>query len=770
MTDLTKDSKYSFRFKNQTQALSNMIDTFMSTNNMVNDFTEGSISRSLFESVSIELEQLYYLTLENMYNAIDTSVTDAFGFTTKEATYAFGDLTISFSNTLTSDVYIPQGARFYSSLDNYNQVYHTIQPYRIPKGNNSYTITVYCTEKGTVGNIPSGIIDSSLDFTSINSVTNLQAFMTGTDAESSEDSKERFRKMIASLAHGTRNSLQYAALSVEGVDSCYIYEDNYGEVIVYVCDANGNLSDELKEKVSEAVSIYKPAGVRVLIRPIYKSYVNVSIGVQVGSSLLHDTSFLNIIKNNIENYLNNYSIGEYLHTSDIVQKVMDIEDLGIVDCDVTTYISTNEGLSTDDYISDNSPVLLGSTEVSQNQLVDPDIYQNATYGMIGLPSYTLDEISSPSWESALSANYVLNAGFHKDTSEGWDTFLGGHDLANISDNPMYGNSKSLCLNIEDNGRNSYRYVETNRVSATSGTFVSARAQLRASNLEDNGAMVLMFYSNYDEQKDLVPVPVRPKGASYNLLQGTSPTEKKINSKDNYGYWNTIKGNGSNDYTFAELGLESGGTYTYSIYVNNAPCVSYADVVLIDNEQHKNLEFKSKVVDLGYSGYLSVTFTIPSGFNANSISLCVKSQQDLGKNPNIPYMRLYNEKLEAGDTRTAWYLSSSEVSGKPQYYYNGTSITGTSDTWVASTIEGVCVPQDMQEVSIRFYVESFGIMYIAQPQLNLASTLAPFRINMEDNTPQYQTPYTDFYELTSGKYITAPNEILRANNVNVYFID
>ena len=61
------------------------------------------------------------------------------------------------------------------------------------------------------------------------------------------------------------------------------------------------------------------------------------------------------------------------------------------------------------------------------------------------------------------------------------------------------------------------------------------------------------------------------------------------------------------------------------------------------------------------------------------------------------------------------------------------------------------------------------MYIAQPQVNKSKTIAPFRVSKLDLTPKYEIPYTDFYPLDTDKYITAPNEILRCNNINISFI-
>ena len=886
---LTTTPDFSFRIKNENQVLSDMIDTFMSTNLMINDFTEGSITRSLLESVSIEMEQLYYLTIENMNKAIETSVEDAFGFTNQEATYAYGNIIIGFRNPLANDMYIPKGTLFFSSNKNYSQQYRTQVPYTIRRGTLNAEIEVYCTEKGTVGNVPSGTIDSSLDINGYLLITQNEAFNTGKDKETYEDSKERFRKMIASLAHGTRNSIEYAVESIPEVASCYLYEDNFGEVIVYVCDANGNLPDDLLQKVCDVVELYKVAGVRYIVRPVHKSWVNLNIEVSVDSTLLNTNSFLVYIKDNIEKYINNFKIGQYLFKNDIIQHVMDIDDIGITDCDVGIQISTDEQLANDSYISDSSPSFVGNTEVTQNQLIDPNIYQKDLYGMIGLPDYHIDSNDTPTWESVLVDNLVLNSGFHKDFDDSWDTYLGGHDVANISDDNMYGNSNSLCMNIEDNGRNTYRYVETNKIPVESGDIYSVRCDLKALGLQDNGFMLPILFSNYDTQKDIKPIPMKPKDANYNILTGTSDIEELcitnyegqtiydsnnyalekgyidsngfhsngtdvatdfikidpntyysvslsggfpstgvtrvcfynenkeclttafeksnldstvtidpnispsdamymrvcryatsnnnitnfrivINNADKYGYWNTTVLSDTNRFMLTEPQLQNGANYTYSINVNNLPCDSLLSVILQHNDGFKQTTFTSPVYQKGYNGTMKVSFTVPQDFGVvDSITLYVKSKDTLGDNPSIPYMRLKDEKLETGNTVTSWYLNKEETINKPLYVYNGVQVTGNSDTWITSNIDGIEIPDGYTTLALRFYVQSFGIMYIAQPQVNKSKTIAPFRVSKLDLTPKYEIPYTDFYPLDTDKYVTAPNEILRCNNINISFI-
>lgn len=885
--DLTTTKDFAFRIKNENQVLSDMIDTFMSTNLMVNDFTEGSITRSLMESVSIEIEQLYYLTIENMTKAIETGVQSAFGFETQDATYAYGNLIIGFKNPLNRDMILPKGTIFYSSDKNYSQQFRTQVPYKIAKGTLNAEIEVYCTEKGTVGNVPSGTIDTSMGVNGYALITQNEAFNTGRDKETYDQSQERFRKMIASLAHGTRNSIEYAINSIPEVDSCYIYEDNYGEVIIYVCDANGNLPDSLRQKVVQMAALYKVAGVRYVVRPVHTSWASLNIEVDVDSTLLTNGQFLKYVKDNIESYVNHFKIGQPLFKNDIIQHVMDIDDLDITDCNVGIQMSTDEQLSTDKYVSDGSPSFVGNTEVNQSQLVDPNIYQKGLYGMIGLPNYKIDDNSVPTWESVIVPNKVLNAGFHKDFTDDWDTNLGGHDIANIDDSVKYGNSNSLALNIEDNGRFVYRYVESNKIPVEANDIYSVRSNIKAVGLQDSGFMLPILFQDYDAQKGMEPIPMKPANANYNLLPGTSSkqtlamtnlygstmfdsnisgldvgyvdeghnptgncdvstpyfpiegntyytikftgqypttgvsrvvwyddnqnaigraevsnldpnTEWKLpvspyNAKyarvcrytqftsnlslyriqvfnsNMYGFYNTTTLSDDNKFTMVEPGLQNGAQYVYSMSTAGLPCSGHLHVRLRHNDGFKDVKFDSKVYPENYVGNMSVNFTVPADFGTvDSITLYFRTENYLDEYSTIPYIRLSDEKLEQGGSVTPWYLTQAESANKPLYIDTGSEVSGTSDEWVVTSAEGIVIPEGYDTLALRWYVESHGIMYIAQPQVNKSKSIAPFRINEDDDTPQYITPYTEYYPLEGSKYTTAPNEIIRCSNVTVSF--
>lgn len=378
----TEDSNEEFQFKDNDTILSDMIDTVMIRNNDVNDFTPGSILRTLLESESLELETLYYLQLENLNHAIDESVLQAFDFDPIDYVHAFGNIIIYFTDTLQKDLYIPQGTRFASSNKAYNQVYSTITAYTAPQGTNAIELVVYCENDnniGSYGNVPKGVIDTTPDMSGIAYLTNPEDILTGQDSESIEDTRIRFRAYIQSLAMGTRQALRYAVMAVPGVTGCAIYEASYGSVTLYVHDANGNLNDDLAEEVAEAVAQYKPAGIQVIIRPIHKTLVNLDVALDVKYVEYETDEYLEYVRQGIVNYLNTFQVEDMMYLNKVTQYVLDNNE-PVRDVKISYEVVPDITMRNDAYAPDDSVATVGNWVVTQKYLKDPDIVTNDTYG------------------------------------------------------------------------------------------------------------------------------------------------------------------------------------------------------------------------------------------------------------------------------------------------------------------------------------------------------------------------------------------------------
>lgn len=392
-----------FAFKKASQIVDSEINQIVVSTDRINDFSTGSITRTMIEAEAIEIEKLYYYTLENLKLAIDDAVTSAFGFTRRTATYAYGNIRVDLNSSLAQDLYIPRGTRFFSTYEAYEQVYRTQVPYRIPKGSRSFELTVYCTVMGTYGNIPNDVINRTDDLGAITNVTNPEAFNTGQDEESPQQMKIRFRQMIQSIAKGTNQSLVYAAESVPNVAGGYLYESTYGTVVLYAHDLNGNLDDNLREQIAKKIVQYRPAGIKVIIHGVHKTMVTMNVVVDVTDENLRQVGMLQTIRRTLSDYVNSLTVGDPLYKADVLQKIMDINDTGIRDAKVEIRVWPDDSLLAEPMVSDDTVINVKSTLVNQPYLRPDDITTNEnTYGMIGLKNTKIKPNGGNNWRDAIA--------------------------------------------------------------------------------------------------------------------------------------------------------------------------------------------------------------------------------------------------------------------------------------------------------------------------------------------------------------------------------
>lgn len=392
-----------FAFKKVNDMVKSQIDYITVHTPYINDFTVGSITRTLIESESIELEKLYYYTLENLQQAIEEGLTSAFGFTRRKAKKAYGKVVINLVSSLSNDIIINRGTKFYSTLPNYEQVYETLSSYTIPKGSMSFTIPVYCTVAGVYGNVPANTINKTTELSGIATVTNPQEFTTGQDSETREQAQIRFREMIQAIAKGTNQSLRYAAMTIPEITGVYEYESTYGTVLLFCHDGNGDLSAQLAQKVADVIEEYRPAGIKVLVLPVHKSYATLNIGVQVGYSALNSDAFLNKISRKVQNYINSFSVGDNLYISDIVQKIMDISDDGIVDAKVKLKVYPDDMVLQYSPFTDDTTINVKGTLVNHPYLNPIDFTSPEHYGVLDykIDRVNFEQTNGNSWKDAI---------------------------------------------------------------------------------------------------------------------------------------------------------------------------------------------------------------------------------------------------------------------------------------------------------------------------------------------------------------------------------
>ena len=99
-------------FKKQADILLDLIDYTSNVTNKITDFNVGSAIRAIYDAISIESENLYMLTLENISEGIEQGLMQSFDFTVREAAFAYGDIAVEFSSPTTVDTLLPKGKSF----------------------------------------------------------------------------------------------------------------------------------------------------------------------------------------------------------------------------------------------------------------------------------------------------------------------------------------------------------------------------------------------------------------------------------------------------------------------------------------------------------------------------------------------------------------------------------------------------------------------------------------------------------------------------------
>lgn len=343
------------QIKNMYDVLSNLIEWTTARTDKITDFNVGSAIRTLYEAVAIQLEEFYFSMKQNIMYAIENSVYEAFGFTLRIAQASSGYVTVTFEEPLPSSMTFPKGTVFCTSSI-YGYIYfESTEEYYAEQGLTSVMIPVQCKTTGTTGNVPLGSITTIATSNAIiKSVANEASFTNGTDEETSAERKKRFQNYIKTLARGTKDAIVYGCLEVEGVTGAWC-DDNYvGYVKIYAHNSDGEMTDDLKQKILANLQDYRAAGIEVEVLPIIKHPVDLDLSVMIGND--YDTEIYNeLLYALVQSRMNEYSVSNNFYMSDIIYTLKSAYE------DVIINIHVNKG--GDAVIADNELVRPGTVLV-----------------------------------------------------------------------------------------------------------------------------------------------------------------------------------------------------------------------------------------------------------------------------------------------------------------------------------------------------------------------------------------------------------------------
>lgn len=340
-----------FQVKDFVSIVASMINWMKSTQSKVTDFNEGSIVRTIVEAPASEIDELYQQMFNGLKEAIPAATYYSFDFDALPALPATGLVRVAIASN-TADVLISAGTTV--SYQNGDVDYTVNQDVTIAAGNTFADVLVTATTAGAAGNVPAGtqftLAPAPAGFVS---ATNLSPWANGTDAETEDDRKVRFRAFVQSLNRGTVAALEYGLKTTsltdasgnvtERVVSASIVEPwkdidpnmPISLVECYIHNGVGSTSSALVNRAREviygyydtngkAVPGWKAAGVKVEVYAATEHDVDV-VGVLTTTPGYDKPTLIAQATEAVYAYIQGLDIGAPAILSEIIALIMDIE-------------------------------------------------------------------------------------------------------------------------------------------------------------------------------------------------------------------------------------------------------------------------------------------------------------------------------------------------------------------------------------------------------------------------------------------------------------
>lgn len=333
-----------------------MVGWITSNNSKITNFFVGSTARSLLESVTIEIESLYYQMYKGFKQASEDSIYNSFNFPRLGAQPSTGVIKFKFRAPLTAPLVISAGYKLATtSIAGVTVYFQTVVDLLVPIGSVSATTDIVCTEPGLIGNVPANTIKLALSrITIIEDINNDSPLIDGRLMESVEDRKKRFTMFINTLPRGTVSSVLYGCLLVPEVTGASV-DDQIGVVKAYVHNAAGDLPATVRNNVKAKLIDYKPAGIEVLVLPVLKRITDLNIQITLHPEF-DSQIYSTLVITEMTKYLNGYTVSKPLIRAELIRFIMSIDESAIS--------NTTISLSSDVIVSNSELVRPGVITVT----------------------------------------------------------------------------------------------------------------------------------------------------------------------------------------------------------------------------------------------------------------------------------------------------------------------------------------------------------------------------------------------------------------------
>lgn len=257
----------------------------------------------------------------------------------KDATNAVGKVIFGRKLPSEEDIVIEEGVMFSTNPEVYGKLITGITKERVilKAGDLEVEIMAETVEKGEDANVlPNGFTIINNPPTGIEYIRNPEAFKDGTNRESDEIYRNRFRK---EKFYGTEDAFSNRAREVEGVTFAKTLELSRGPgtTDVLIATSSGIPSDELVERTLNYLLEKRPLGCDLgVIKPeAYIFNTSMKVTLKEGFTLdskIDELTTLERIKQGIRHYLKTVGIGGVIRKIGIIDSIYHLEE--VIDVEV----------------------------------------------------------------------------------------------------------------------------------------------------------------------------------------------------------------------------------------------------------------------------------------------------------------------------------------------------------------------------------------------------------------------------------------------------
>jgi len=337
----------------------------------ITNFSEGTLARTLVDSVSTMMSNIYNtLDVINGQSYISTATGDfidvhanLYGLTRYSGTTSKGYVVVT--NNGTSNLNISPSNVFVTERTTDAVLFRCSEFYEIASGETK-KIFIESTDVGKNQNVGVGTItkiyqsdtlDSEISstYTCINppyvdGVQNL--FDDGTDEESDEELRKRILATTTKTVTARKDSIKNAVENLSSISLAKVqdWEENkllsIGTFNVFVVGEGTKLisKDDLQD-VKNVIENYKPIGTSFTVTRPYPVYIDVDLNIYIPTNYWSNkTEIENTVSTTVTNYINSLEIGEDFKQSQLLKEILrespELENVIINDLTFSVYSYT----------------------------------------------------------------------------------------------------------------------------------------------------------------------------------------------------------------------------------------------------------------------------------------------------------------------------------------------------------------------------------------------------------------------------------------------